>query len=82
MLNPVALAIVVFGSMSGLALALGPILGLLLVAGLGVLGILRHEPRRADPLSTDRRAAATATQAAALFAELEGVPVNLRRPTG
>jgi EmrB/QacA subfamily drug resistance transporter len=33
-------------------------------------------------LSTGRRAAATATRASALFAEVEGVPVSLRRPTG
>ncbi|MEV7043371.1 MFS transporter [Amycolatopsis sp. NPDC051061] len=33
-------------------------------------------------LSTGRRATATATRAAALFAEVEGGPVSLRRPTG
>lgn len=33
-------------------------------------------------LSTGRRAAVTATRAAALFAEVEGGPVSLRRPTG
>jgi EmrB/QacA subfamily drug resistance transporter len=33
-------------------------------------------------VGTGRRAAATATRAAALFAEVEGVPVSLRRPTG
>jgi MFS family permease len=68
MLNPVAMAIVaatfpdpaeraraigVFGSITGLSLALGPILGLLAIAvlaALAALGILGYEPRRGDPL--------------------------------
>ncbi|WP_329050309.1 MFS transporter [Amycolatopsis sp. NBC_01488] len=66
------------GTTLGVALA-GAITGAgvwWLVAALGV-GVLAL-----GLLSTGRRAAATARRAAALFAEVEGEPVSLRRPTG